>query len=189
MFKSKEYWENRYKSNGNSGLGSYGDEAKFKSNYINDAIIKYNIKSINDFGCGDGNQISQLENFEIYCGTDVSNTTLLNCIQKFKNVNKYKFVSNISEMNDADLCMSLDVLYHITEDDYFNDYMHNLFSLSKKYVLIYSVNSNELTTVPHMKYRDFLSWIEKNVSDFKLIDSSKYEKKNNGVGFFLFMKQ
>ena len=37
-FDSQNYWENRYKTNGNSGLGSYGDEATFKSTYINEKI-------------------------------------------------------------------------------------------------------------------------------------------------------
>lgn len=44
-FKSDNYWETRYKSRGNSGSGSYGDEAKFKADYINDIIQKLQIKN------------------------------------------------------------------------------------------------------------------------------------------------
>ena len=55
-FDSNEYWENRYKNNETSGDGSYGKLALFKSSIINNFIKDYNIKSILDLGCGDGNQ-------------------------------------------------------------------------------------------------------------------------------------
>ena len=61
MFSSKEYWETRYKSGGNSGVGSYTKFAEFKASFVNLLIKKYNIESIIEFGVGDGNQLSKLE--------------------------------------------------------------------------------------------------------------------------------
>ena len=46
MFSSKEYWETRYKSGGNSGVGSYTKFAEFKASFVNLLIKKYNIESI-----------------------------------------------------------------------------------------------------------------------------------------------
>jgi hypothetical protein len=70
------FWEERYKTGGNSGAGSYGEYAVYKAQIINDYIIKYNIKTISDFGCGDGNQISLLKGFESYMGHDISSYAL-----------------------------------------------------------------------------------------------------------------
>ena len=85
-FNSKLYWENRYKGGNNSGLGSYGLEADFKSTYINKFINDFKIKTINDFGCGDSNQISLLNGFDTYTGFDVSQTVLDLCKVKFKSI-------------------------------------------------------------------------------------------------------
>lgn len=188
MFSSKKYWEDRYRNNGNSGLGSYGHEANFKAEYINDLILKREIKTIGDIGCGDGNQISLLFGFDQYTGYDFSETVIDKCEKKYEGNNKIRFVYSLSEMDNVELIMSLDVTYHIIEDDLFIKYLNDLFSLSNKYVLIYSVNSNVETTVPHMKYRKFVEWIYENMKNVKLIDEKKYPNKNNGIGFYLFEK-
>lgn len=39
-FNSKNYWENRYKSGGNSGAGSYSNLAEFKAEIINEFVAK-----------------------------------------------------------------------------------------------------------------------------------------------------
>ena len=72
-------------------------------------------------------------------------------------------------MNDkkADLSISLDVIYHLIEDDVFDLYMNNLFSSSNKFVCIYSSNSN--SGGKHVKHRKFTDWIDKYMSkDWKL---------------------
>ena len=87
------YWDNRYKTGGNSGLGSYGENAKYKANIINTYINKFRIKTICDFGCGDGNQISLFEGFDKYFGCDISLHALSICEEKFKNNGKMTFLS------------------------------------------------------------------------------------------------
>lgn len=188
-FNSKEYWEKRYKSGGNSGLGSYGPEADFKAKFINDVIIEQEIKSVNDLGCGDSNQISLLCDIEFeYNGYDVSPTVLNRCREKFKNDKRFSFFDDISKLSAKDLCLSLDVTYHIIEDNIYEDYMNNLFNLSNKFVLIYSVNSEDNSSVEeHLKYRKFVNWVEENKPDFQLISCSLFPGKFN-VGFYLFKK-
>lgn len=68
---SKEYWEERYKGEGTSGLGSYGKFAEFKAEIINSFVKDNKINSVIDFGCGDGNQLSLFE-IPYYIGLDVS---------------------------------------------------------------------------------------------------------------------
>jgi hypothetical protein len=110
------------------------------------------------------------------------------CQKKYEGNKKIRFVYSLSEMDNVELIMSLDVTYHIIEDDLFIKYLNDLFLLSTKYVLIYSVNSSVATTVPHMKYRKFVEWIYENMENVKLIDEKKYPNKNNGIGFYLFEK-
>ena len=73
MLNSKDYWNTRYKTGGNSGAGSYNNLANFKAKIINNFIQKNNIQSIIDYGVGDGNQLKLIntEN-KIYTGIDVS---------------------------------------------------------------------------------------------------------------------
>ena len=108
-----KYWEGRYSSGGNSGEGSYHKDAEAKANYINNVITQYNIKTINDFGHGDGNQLTYFSDFNKYYGYDVSSTARARCISQFTDVNKYQFIDHPSKFIKSDLALSLDVIYHI----------------------------------------------------------------------------
>lgn len=189
-FNSKKYWENRYSKNGDSGLGSYGDEYVFKKSYINKLILEKNIGSIIDLGCGDGNQIKEIIGYDQYLGYDVSMTIIEKCKILYNNIPNINFTCDINELTMSDLAMSLDVTYHIIEDKYFEEYMNMLFNLSKKYVLIYSINSdNSNGFAIHLKNRKICEFIKNKFSDFILVDNIKYKKKDNGIGFFLYEKK
>jgi cyclopropane fatty-acyl-phospholipid synthase-like methyltransferase len=172
---SEEYWEERYTSGGNSGAGSYGKFSLFKAEIINDFIKNNKIKTVLEFGCGDGNQLSLL-NTENYIGLDVSKTVIQKCIKKFnKDEHKSFFIYepycflDKNKIFFCDLTLSLDVLFHLIEQDIFEKYLTDLFSSSKKYVIIYSSNYNSSQT-GHEKRRNFTDWIEKNAKNFKLIE-------------------
>ena len=76
---------------------------------------------------------------------------------------------NESFKNDqkADLSISLDVIFHLVEDDVFDLYMQNLFNSSNKYVCIYSSNidMNDINSAPHVRNRKFTDWIDKYLSN------------------------
>lgn len=108
--KTNEYWESRYKSGGNSGKGSYGEESIKKSEYINEVIKKYQIKSISDYGHGDCNQLSLFTGFDIYHGYDISDTARDNCKNKYHTDVRYNFVNNLNDLPHSDLSISLDVI-------------------------------------------------------------------------------
>ena len=92
MFDSKKYWNNRYVKGGNSGTWSYNNLSQFKGDVINNFIEKNQIKTIVDYGVGDGNQLKLIntENL-IYTGIDVSEFIISKC----KEYEKPKpFISN-----------------------------------------------------------------------------------------------
>lgn len=186
-FDSAIYWDERYKSGRTSGAGSYGRLAEFKAEIINNFIDENQIKSIIEFGVGDGNQL-RLFKIDRYLGFDVSETVLSQTRYKFSD-SKDKSFLHISKFNKqvADLVLSLDVIYHLTEDGVFIQYMNNLFMASKKFVIIYSSNKSEYHC-EHVLHRKFTDWIEENKPNWILINFIKnrfqYDKQDpNGTSF------
>lgn len=165
---SEKYWQKRYKVGGNSGSGSYGRLAQFKADTINEFAETYNVDSFIEFGCGDGNQLKYL-NISNYLGLDVSDKAVEMCRKKyqedatkeFKNVDDY-------EGETAECALSLDVIFHLVEDEVFNNYMERLFAAAEKYVVIYSSNKESFTQSPHVRHRLFSLWIEQNKSNWEL---------------------
>ncbi|MDD3976370.1 MAG: hypothetical protein PHN22_04375 [Candidatus ainarchaeum sp.] len=187
---SKTYWENLYLNNGNSGSGSYGKLAQFKADIINDFIKNEKITEMLEFGCGDGNQLKMFK-IKKYIGLDVSETIIKKCIDKYKNdknksffiYNPFCFSDKINKLS-TELTVSLDVLYHLLEYDTFQKYLTDLFKTSKKYVIIYSSNYDDIQ-IAHEKRRNFTSWIEQNIADFKLIKiiNNKYPYDPNNPDY------
>jgi SAM-dependent methyltransferase len=168
---SADYWEKRYSSKGNSGSGSYGRLATFKAEFINHLVVSENIKSVIDFGCGDGNQLS-LANYPNYVGFDVSKESVRTCRKKFaKDASKTFFHTSDFDKQRADLSLSLDVIYHLVEDRVYEQYMKDLFKSSNRFVVIYSSNHDEDSYVQgsHERHRNFTRWIEKNSQEFKIV--------------------
>ena len=171
---SQTYWEKRYARGGNSGVGSYGRLREFKADVINSFVREKGIKSVIEFGCGDGSQLS-LAKYTEYTGLDVSPTAIKLCQEKFAGDTSKKFSlfepGNPSAKNDwgrADLGLSLDVVYHLVEDEAFEEYMKVLFSAAKKYVIIYSSDYDESQSY-HVKHRKFTRWINQNAADWQLV--------------------
>lgn len=169
---STHYWINRYEKDGDSGEGSKGECAEFKASVINDFVVKNNIRSVIDFGCGDGNQLRFL-NLPNYLGLDVSKDVINYCKllfpeKEFKLVSEYKNGRKFLGSEKKDLALSLDVIYHLIEDQNYRDYMVDLMNSSEKYVIIYSSNF-DLRTAWHVKHRRFTYFISKHYPNWKLI--------------------
>lgn len=172
FFDSQAYWEKRYLRGKHSGAGSYGKLAEFKAAVLNEFVAKNQIGTVIEYGCGDGYQLS-LANYPQYIGFDVSVTAVQSCRKLFAN----DATKTFREMRDyggetADLTLSLDVIYHLVEDEVYEAYMYRLFSSSNRFVVIYSSNCDGLNRVEpkHIKHRRFSAWIEDNAKDWKLID-------------------
>ena len=168
-FSSKQYWEERYAKGGNSGAGSYNLLAQFKAEILNDFVNRNAINSIMEFGCGDGNQLL-LAQYPVYVGFDVSETAIKICQNKFirDNTKQFRLTGNYNNEN-AELTLSLDVIYHLIEEDVFTNYMKMLFHASTRFVIIYSSNQSAIQRSKHVKHRKFTDWIDTCAKDWELV--------------------
>lgn len=171
--KVKKIWEHRYLSGGNSGNGSYGELCDYKAKFINTFVNEKNIKSIIEFGSGDGNQ---MEHFEVdnYIGLDISEQVINTCKQKYKDIANKIFITYDEyykqfNKNKYDLSISLDVIYHLVEDAVYEKYMDDLFNSTNKFVIIYSTNWKEKYNGSHVYHRNFTKYIDIMFKNAKLI--------------------
>ena len=186
---------------GNSGQGSYGKSAEFKSKFLNTFVHENDIISITEYGCGDGNQLAYAE-YPQYIGLDISNEAVKFSSQLFlKDASKKFFVYDPNEFKinqrkfAADLVLSLDVIYHLVEDEVYRKYLINVFNTAKKYVVIYSSNQEMpgMLYSRHVRHREFTRHVEEWFPTWELKGTFKNnnlqsDTKPNGpsVDFFIF---
>lgn len=167
---SENYWVTRYESGGNSGAGSYNELSQFKAEVINKFVVEKGVKTIIEYGCGDGNQL-KLSDYPSYIGFDVSQDAIFLCMNIFENDHKKKFnLQKNYKGETAQLTLSLDVVYHLIEDQVFTGYMERLFDTAEVYVIIYSSNTElqEYEQSMHVKHRKFTDWVQNNRCEWKL---------------------
>ncbi len=173
-FSSADYWKNRYAIGGKSGAGSYGRLAEYKAGYINGLVDRKGIASVIEYGSGDGNQAS-LFNFAHYTGADLSPDAVAACNARFTNRSGWKFeLTTSSSSVKHDLSMSLDVIYHLIEDEVFDRYMTTLFGSASRFVLIYASDHDEQVSAAHVRHRNFSSWIAANQSSWSLLEAPQH---------------
>lgn len=169
---SANYWNNRYVVGGNSGRGSYGELAEFKAAVLNDFVENRQVKSVIEFGCGDGNQLT-LAKYPSYLGFDVSPAAIQRCRESFvaDGTREFALVNDYAG-EKAELSMSLDVIYHLVEDTVFEDYMVRLFGAAERFVVIYASNHDEPASPahPHVRHRKFTEWIAEHRANWKQLD-------------------
>ena len=161
---SAPFWEEVYRKGGTSGPGSYGRLAEFKAEVLNGFVEAKKIRSVIEFGCGDGAQL-RLAKYPEYVGVDVSSAAVERCRALFAEEHSKRFfhVSVLpAGLGAFDLALSLDVLYHLVEDRVFEQYMNRLFGSSRRYVAIYASNFEARTQAVHVRHRKFTTWITKN---------------------------
>lgn len=170
--RSDQYWEDRYCLGGTSGSGSYGRLAQFKAEFLNHFVKKNGISSIVEFGCGDGEQL-RLANYPSYVGFDVAKTAVDMCREKFSDNPNYEFhlvgSERFNTLQPLDLALSLDVIYHLIEDEVFDAYMRKLFASAERYVVIYAYNFERTYSSQHERGRKFTPWIEHHAPAWKLM--------------------
>ena len=192
FISSSQYWEDRYYYGGNSGSGSYNEGAAEKANYLNQKIKEFDINTIVDIGCGDGNNLELYES-EYYFGFDVSKTIIAYNKNKFTNdINKiFMLIDNNLEENISNIrnqkkikkliCVSFDVIGHLVEDEIYANHLRTFEILNPDYLII--SNSDEDAeydpSVPHIKQRNYSrDLINKG---WKLVD---VHPKNNNLKLF-----
>ncbi len=168
-FSSAGYWEARYRHGGHSGAGSYGRLAEYKAAFINGFIQANRIGTVLDFGCGDGNLLSLLAP-PAYTGVDVSPTTLATCAARFGDRPNHRFLrlDALEPTERAELALSIDVIYHLIEDDVFQGHLAALFTHAEKFVLVYASNTDRTWPDAHVRHRRFTDAVAGMFADWRL---------------------
>jgi SAM-dependent methyltransferase len=190
---SASFWERKYAQGGTSGSGSYGALAEAKAKFLNDFVGENDVQSVIEFGCGDGHQLS-LADYPRYVGLDVSRSVVRLCKRRFANdLAKSFFLYDGDCFVDraglfaADLAISLDVIYHLVEDPVFETYMAHLFAAGRRYVVVYSTNMTMSRTAPHVRHRNFSSWVKGNCPEWRLAQEARGPNSGSGrADFFVY---
>jgi hypothetical protein len=171
---SPAYWEARYARGETSGAGSYGRLAAFKAEFLNAFVARHAIRSVIEWGCGDGAQLAPAR-YPRYVGLDVSPTAVRSCIARFAaDPTKSFFLYDPTCFADrqglfaADLALSLDVVYHLVEDAVFERYMGLLFDSARRHVIVYSSDRDEAAETAHVRHRRFTNWVVANRPGWRL---------------------
>lgn len=168
----KLYWNKRYASGGNSGSGSRGQLAMYKADVINDLIVKHKIHTLLDLGCGDGYQ-GDMYKVQRYLGYDISDAAIDLCKARyFDRVNaSFDVYHPNMPLPIAEMAISMDVLFHITDKSRLETYLKDLFGCAEKVVVVYAYdhdNSDNDRFAPHYKPVKFTSIIKEQHPDWML---------------------
>jgi SAM-dependent methyltransferase len=171
---SAKFWERNYARGGTSGSGSYDALAEAKAAFLNAFVRERNVRSVLEFGCGDGNQLS-LADYPGYIGLDVSRCAIELCKRRFVDDPTKSFFlydgacfADRAGLFTADLAISLDVIYHLTEDEVFESHMTHLFAAGTRFVIVYAPDREISGTAPHVRHRHFTPWAEAHGQGWRL---------------------
>jgi hypothetical protein len=95
-------------------------------------------------------------------GFDVSETVIAQCRTRFAADASKRFgLMSDYRGERADVAVSLDVIYHLIEDDVFEGYMRTLFAAADRFVIVYASDSDENRGYEgtYVKHRPFTRWI------------------------------
>lgn len=169
-FSSALYWEARYRAGGTSGAGSRGRLLARKAALVNALIADNGIASVIDLGCGDG-ELAALLDVPEYTGVDVSAATLATCAARFAGRPTWRFLpeARAREAAMADLGLSLDVIFHLTEDDGFAAHVALLFASARRLIAIQSSNVDLSWPAAHVRHRRFTDHVAATEPGWRLI--------------------
>lgn len=137
---SGDYWRRRYWYGGNSGAGSRGFNAQRKAKFVTDFARSHGLKSIIDLGCGDGECASRIE-VPKYTGYDVSEVAVIMARARCRDINGHQFHAFADrDIKTGDLAISMDVAFHLVEDQVYFQHLCDLAEHARIAVLIYSTD-------------------------------------------------
>jgi len=165
-FDYKEYWEQLYAQGGNSGSGSYGILGQFKARVVNDFIGQHEVRSVMEFGCGDGHQLQYMR-YPKYLGVDIAASSVLRCMARYREDQTKSFLwyrpglfANRGYLQ-ADLVVCLDVLYHIIDETDYVNTLQDIYACSRRYIILYTkiTPGDTPQTVMTIKDRDIFHYL------------------------------
>lgn len=170
------YWEGRYANGGTSGAGSYGRQAEWKADIVNRWVTELQVTSVIDLGCGDGNQLG-LADYPRYLGLDPSASAVRRCIERFADDPTKSFMAFDPQATHdpagwlrGDMALSMEVIFHLVEQDLFEDYMRRLFASADRFVVICSNDADATSTATHERHRSFTEWVNTHQVEWALAE-------------------
>jgi SAM-dependent methyltransferase len=193
---SSDYWLRRYRLGGDSGTGSGGVSASYKAQVLNRFVVDHQVQDVVEFGCGDGRQLQRAK-YPAYVGFDISADAVARCRQMFAgDATKQFFVIGEREPAQADLALSLDVLFHLVEDATYDAYLDQLFASARRFVAIYSTVGPEAgRTLRHVRHRAIAQDIAARFPNFeRMLDDEErlpapIETRPGGARFVLYARR
>jgi len=169
---SQKYWLRRYQLGGDSGSGSAGAAATYKADVLNQFVVSKGVSRVVEFGCGDGCQL-ELARYPEYLGVDISPEAIALCREQFRDHAEWAFVTaDEYQGTTAELCLSLDVIFHLVEDVVYEQYLQRLFASSERFVIIYSSDVADGTaTFRHVRHRAVSADVALRFPDFVRLEA------------------
>lgn len=188
------YWKQRYAKGGTSGAGSYGEAAQSKARVINDFVAANQVRDVIEFGCGDGAQLA-LADYPRYVGLDPAPQAVDMCADRFSDddtksfflYDPLHFVNRGGHLS-ADLALSLDVVYHLVDDETFQAHIRHLFEAALAHVIIFS-SDYDARPAAHVRHRAFTHLIEERQPEWILRDVVPGEGEKAHCCFFFYSRR
>ncbi|MBL7804175.1 MAG: class I SAM-dependent methyltransferase [Saprospiraceae bacterium] len=187
------YWSARYARGGHSGSGSAGEVAAYKAAFLNRFVREHNIQTVAELGCGDGRQLA-LADYPSYLGFDIAPEAVELCRQRFSgNPARHFAVYDPADFEPArhraELALSLEVIFHLTEQDLYERHIRDLFALASRWVVIFSADKDAATPFPHFVLRRFTPDVGRWAPDWRLREQAPNPFPGRSVSqFFVFEK-
>lgn len=186
------YWEQNYARGGTSGPGSYNAAAEAKAAFLNDFARTRGVKSVIEFGCDDGHQLSLAE-YPGYIDLDVSRCAIGLCQRLFTS-DRRRASSCMTEPASRTvaafsprICHLTRRHFHLIEDAAFDTYMTRLFAAGRNFVIIYATNREIPGTAPHVRHRHFTPWAEEHAHELATAGGDAGPESRSGPRGFLYL--
>jgi hypothetical protein len=87
--------------------------------------------------------------------------------------------------------MSLDVLFHLVEEDIFDAYMRHLFCAADRFVAIYASDEDQPRRAAHVRHRAYSPWVAKNMPGWDRIEAVENPLMNSedSISHFVFYER
>ena len=142
---------------------------------MNGIVRERDVKSVVELGVGDGNQASLLD-IPVYAGIDVVPLVVERARMRFADRAGWTF-HEAGTLRPADkrfdMSMSLDVIYHLIEDEVFDAYMRDLTRFADRFMLIYASDHDADASAKHVRHRAYSRWLADHAPEWRLL--TRYE--------------
>lgn len=184
MFDVAEYWDRRYREGGTSGAGSEGRAARAKARHVARIIYRYRVRSIIDWGAGDGTVLRHIRPPAPYLGLDVSAEALDRLRVVFPR-GQFLHVDEYAGQR-ADLALSLDVIYHLPGEEEYETYLRHLFGSADRLVLLHAADYDGGESTYHVRWRNWTPDVARWFPDWALTDRPD---DPTSIGFYLYVRR